>query len=222
MNFTSTRLFEYIPKIIIPALFATLRMLLFSMIISVIFGTVIGIILTVTGSGDLKENKKIYGIVSFLVNTIRAFPVIILIVAITPLTKLIAGTSIGEQAAIVPLSIAATPVIARLIQNSFDEVDRNLIIAAKSFGASTMQIIFKVLFVEALPSIISGLTTTTILFLGSITLAGAVGAGGLGAVALTYGYQRFDDAVMYTIVFILCILVFLIQGTGSVLYKKLK
>ena len=222
MNFTSTRLFEYIPKIIIPALFATLRMLLFSMIISVIFGTVIGIILTVTGSGDLKENKKIYGIVSFLVNTIRAFPVIILIVAITPLTKLVAGTSIGEQAAIVPLSIAATPVIARLIQSSFDEVDRNLIIAAKSFGASTMQIIFKVLFVEALPSIISGLTTTTILFLGSITLAGAVGAGGLGAVALTYGYQRFDDAVMYTIVFILCILVFLIQGTGSVLYKKLK
>ena len=222
MNFTSTRLFEYIPKIIIPALFATLRMLLFSMIISVIFGTVIGIILTVTGSGDLKENKKIYGIVSFLVNTIRAFPVIILIVAITPLTKLIAGTSIGEQAAIVPLSIAATPVIARLIQSSFDEVDRNLIIAAKSFGASTKQIIFKVLFVEALPSIISGLTTTTILFLGSITLAGAVGAGGLGAVALTYGYQRFDDAVMYTIVFILCILVFLIQGTGSLLYKKLK
>ena len=222
MNFTSTRLFEYIPKIIIPALFATLRMLLFSMIISVIFGTVIGIILTVTGSGDLKENKKIYGIVSFLVNTIRAFPVIILIVAITPLTKLIVGTSIGEQAAIVPLSIAATPVIARLIQSSFDEVDRNLIVAAKSFGASTMQIIFKILFVEALPSIISGLTTTTILFLGSITLAGAVGAGGLGAVALTYGYQRFDDAVMYTIVFILCILVFLIQGTGSVLYKKLK
>ena len=222
MNFTSTRLFEYIPKIIIPALFATLRMLLFSMIISVIFGTIIGIVLSVTGSGDLKENKKVYGILSFLVNTIRAFPVIILIVAITPLTKLIAGTSIGEQAAVVPLSIAATPVIARLIQNSFDEVDRNLITAAKSFGASTMQIVFKVLFVEALPSIISGLTTTTILFLGSITLAGAVGAGGLGAVALTYGYQRFDNAVMYTIVFILCILVFLIQGTGSLLYKKLK
>ena len=222
MNFTSTRLFEYIPKIIIPALFATLRMLLFSMIISVIFGTIIGIVLSVTGSGDLKENKKVYGILSFLVNTIRAFPVIILIVAITPLTRLIAGTSIGEQAAVVPLSIAATPVIARLIQNSFDEVDRNLITAAKSFGASTMQIVFKVLFVEALPSIISGLTTTTILFLGSITLAGAVGAGGLGAVALTYGYQRFDNAVMYTIVFILCILVFLIQGTGSLLYKKLK
>ena len=222
MNFSSTRLWEYIPKIIVPALFATLRMLLFSMLISLILGMAIGIILTITGSSDLKENKKIYNTVSFLVNTIRAFPVIILIVAITPLTKLIAGTSIGEQAAIVPLSIAATPVIARLIQSSFDEVERDLIIAAKSFGASTMQNIFKVLFVEALPSVISGLTTTTILFLGSITLAGAVGAGGLGAVALTYGYQRFDDAVMYTIVFILCILVFLIQGTGSLLYKKLK
>ncbi len=222
MNFSSTRLWEYIPKIIVPALIETLRMLLFSMLISLILGMAIGIILTITGSSDLKENKKIYNTVSFLVNTIRAFPVIILIVAITPLTKLIAGTSIGEQAAIVPLSIAATPVIARLIQSSFDEVERDLIIAAKSFGASTIQIIFKVLFVEALPSVISGLTTTTILFLGSITLAGAVGAGGLGAVALTYGYQRFDDAVMYTIVFILCILVFLIQGTGSLLYKKLK
>jgi D-methionine transport system permease protein len=222
MNFSSTRLWEYIPKIIIPALFATLRMLFFSMLISIVFGTIIGILLTVTGSGDFKENKKIHGIISFFVNTIRAFPVIILIVAITPLTKLIVGTSIGEQAAVVPLSIAATPVIARLIQNSFDEVDKDLIVAAKSFGASTLQIIFKVLFVEALPSIISGLTTTIILFLGSVTLAGAVGAGGLGAVALTYGYQRFDDAVMYTIVFILCILVFLIQGTGSLLYKKLK
>ena len=222
MNLVSTRLFEYIPKIIIPALFATLRMLLFSMLISIIFGIIIGIILTVTGSNDLKPNKKVYNVVNFFVNTIRAFPVIILIVAITPLTKLIVGTSIGEQAAIVPLSIAATPVIARLIQNSFDEVDRSLIVAAKSFGASTIQIIFKVLFVEALPSIVSGLTTTIILFLGSITLAGAVGAGGLGAVALTYGYQRFDDAVMYTIVFILFILVFLIQGIGSLTYKKLK
>lgn len=222
MNFSSTRLFEYIPKIIVPALFATLRMLFFSMIISIIFGTIIGIILTITGSSDLKENKKVYNIINFFVNTIRAFPVIILIVAITPLTKFIVGTSIGEQAAVVPLSIAATPVVARLIQNSFDEVNRDLITAAKSFGASTFQIIFKVLFVEALPSIVSGLTTTTILFLGSITLAGAVGAGGLGAVALTYGYQRFDDAVMYTIVFILCILVFLIQGIGSLLYKKLK
>ena len=222
MNFSSTRLFEYIPKIIVPALFATLRMLFFSMIISIIFGTIIGIILTITGSSDLKENKKVYNIINFFVNTIRAFPVIILIVAITPLTKLIVGTSIGEQAAVVPLSIAATPVVARLIQNSFDEVDRDLITAAKSFGASTFQIIFKVLFVEALPSIVSGLTTTIILFLGSITLAGAVGAGGLGAVALTYGYQRFDDAVMYTIVFILFILVFLIQGIGSLTYKKLK
>ena len=148
MNLVSTRLFEYIPKIIIPALFATLRMLLFSMLISIIFGIIIGIILTVTGSNDLRPNKKVYNVVNFFVNTIRAFPVIILIVAITPLTKLIVGTSIGEQAAIVPLSIAATPVIARLIQNSFDEVDRSLIVAAKSFGASTIQIIFKVLFVE--------------------------------------------------------------------------
>ena len=153
---------------------------------------------------------------------IRSFPVIILIVAISPLTRMMVGTSVGEKAAIVPLTLAAFPVIARYMETSLLEVDRDVVLAARSFGASNLQIMFKVLFAEAFPSIISGMTTTTILFLASTALAGAVGAGGLGAVALTYGYQRFDDVMMYCIVAILFIMVLLIQGFGELLYKRAK
>lgn len=221
-DLSTTRLFEYLPKIIIPALFATMRMLFFSMIFGFIIGTIVAIILVMTSPYGLKPNEKIYKILSFIVNMIRSFPVIILIVAMSPITRAIVGTSVGEKAAIVPLTISAFPVIARYMETSLLEVDKNVILAAKSFGASDWQIMIKVLFTEALPSIVSGLTTTTILFLASTTLAGAVGAGGLGAVALTYGYQRFDDVMMYAIVMILFVMVFAIQGVGGLLYKKTK
>jgi D-methionine transport system permease protein len=153
---------------------------------------------------------------------IRSFPVIILIVAMSPITKVLVGTSIGEKAAIVPLTLAAFPVIARQIEASLLEVNPSVVLAARSFGAGDLQILSKVMFVEALPSIISGMTTITILFLASTTLAGAVGAGGLGAVALTYGYQRFDDVMMYAIVGLLFIMVLLIQGIGELLYRNSK
>ncbi len=221
-NLSTTRLFEYLPKIIIPALFATMRMLFFSMILGFIIGTIVAILLVMTSPYGLKPNEKFYKILGFVVNMIRSFPVIILIVAISPITRALVGTSVGEKAAIVPLTIAAFPVIARYMEASLNEVDANVILAAKSFGASDWQIIMKVLFTEALPSIVSGLTTTTILFLASTTLAGAVGAGGLGAVALTYGYQRFDDVMMYAIVMILFVMVLAIQGLGELLYKKVK
>lgn len=221
-DLSTTRLFEYLPKIIIPALFATMRMLFFSMIFGFIIGTIVAIILVMTSPYGLKPNEKIYKILSFIVNMIRSFPVIILIVAMSPITRAIVGTSVGEKAAIVPLTISAFPVIARYMETSLLEVDKNVILAAKSFGASDWQIMIKVLFTEALPSIVSGLTTTTILFLASTTLAGAVGAGGLGAVALTYGYQRFDDVMMYAIVMILFVMVLAIQGVGGLLYKKTK
>jgi len=175
-----------------------------------------------TSPYGLKPNKKIYNTVSFIVNMIRSFPVIILIVAISPITRALVGTSIGEEAAIVPLTLAAFPVIARYMEASLQEVDTNVILAARSFGASNTQIMMKVLFPEALPSIVSGLTTTAILFLASTTLAGAVGAGGLGAVALTFGYQRFDDVMMYAIVVILFIMVLAIQGIGELIYRKVK
>lgn len=221
-DLSTTRLFEYLPKTILPAVGSTLQMLFFSMLFGFIIGTFVAIILVMTSPYGLKPNIKIYKIVGFIVNMIRSFPVIILIVAITPLTRVLVGTSIGEKAAIVPLTLAAFPVIARYMEASLLEVDINVILAARSFGASNSQIMFKVLFSEALPSIVSGLTTTAILFLASTTLAGAVGAGGLGAVALTYGYQRFDDVMMYAIVLILFVMVLAIQGIGELIYRKVK
>lgn len=221
-NLSETRLFDYLPKIILPALGATLRMLFASMIMGVIIGTFVAIILVISSPKGLRPNERLYRVLGFVVNMIRSFPVIILIVAISPITRSIVGSSVGEKAAIVPLTIAAFPVIARYIEASLNEVDKSVILAAKSFGASDIQIIFKVMFVEAMPSIISGLTTTAILFLASTTLAGAVGAGGLGAVALTYGYQRFDDVMMYGIVVILFIMVLIIQGIGELLYRRVK
>lgn len=221
-DLTTTRLFEYLPRIIIPAIGSTLYMLACSMVLGFLIGTGVAILLVMTSPYGLKPNRKVYNTVSFIVNMIRSFPVIILIVAISPVTRVIAGTSIGEEAAIVPLTLAAFPVIARYMEASLLEVDTNVILAARSFGASNNQILFKVLFSEALPSIVAGMTTTAILFLASTTLAGAVGAGGLGAVALTFGYQRFDDVMMYAIVVILFIMVLAIQGFGELIYRRVK
>lgn len=221
-DLSTTRLFEYLPQIIIPAIWSTLSMLFFSMVFGFIIGTGVAILLVTTSPYGLKPNNRVYKTVGFIVNMIRSFPVIILIVAISPVTRAIVGTSIGEKAAIVPLTLAAFPVIARYMEASLREVDVNVVLAARSFGASNSQIMFRVLFSEALPSIVSGLTTTAILFLASTTLAGAVGAGGLGAVALTFGYQRFDDVMMYAIVVILFIMVLAIQGLGELIYQKVK
>jgi D-methionine transport system permease protein len=155
------------------------------------------------------------------VNSIRSFPIITLIVAISPITRLIVGTTIGETAAIFPLTIAATPFMARILENSLLAVDRQLIEAARSFGASDWQIITRVMVKEAMPLIVSGTTLSAITFLSATTLAGAVGAGGIGAVALNYGYQSFNNTVLYTSVVILFIMVQAIQITGDWLYKKI-
>jgi D-methionine transport system permease protein len=221
-NFGNTRLLEYLPKVILPAFWATLKMLFFSMFFGLIIGFLTALALVLTSPHGLSPNRKIYKAVDFIVNLLRSFPVIILIVAATPLTRAIVGTSVGEKAAIVPLTLAAFPVIARLIETSLLEVNPSIIQAAKSFGAGNMQIIFKVMLVEALPSVASGITFTVIQFLAATTMAGAVGGGGLGAVALTFGYQRFDDVMMYTIVLILCLMVLIIQYSGSFIYRKLK
>ena len=143
-------------------------------------------------------------------------------ISIIPFTRFLVGSSIGEQAAIVPLTVACTPFMARIFQNSFKEVDPALIEAAQSFGASKKQIVFKVMLKESVPSIISGLCLAIINLLGCTAMAGAVGAGGLGAVALTYGYQNFNEKIMYTIVIVLIILVAIIQYLGDLLYRKLK
>lgn len=225
MNFEAIldmQFFANFQNLILPAIAATVRMLFFSMVFGAVTGTAAAILLVMASPYGLSPRPKLYKFVSFWINMIRSFPVIILILAISPLTRAIVGTSVGEVAAIVPLTIAAFPVIARYIEASLLEVDRNVILAARSFGASNLQILTKVMFVEALPSIISGMTTTVILFLASTALAGAVGAGGLGAVALTFGYQRFDDVMMYCIVAVLFIMVLLIQGLGELFYRRVK
>lgn len=214
---------DYTEKIILPSIGATIRMTLISMILACIFGVLLSFMLILYGpNNDLKPRPKLYKILDFFINLIRSFPIIILIVAISPITKLLVGTTIGEKAAIFPLTIAAIPFIARIIENCLLEVDKQLIEVAKSFGATNFQIIVHYMFKESLPAILSGITLCTINFLTASTLAGAVGAGGLGAVALNYGYQSFNNFILYFSVFILLILVEIIQITGNFVYKKMK
>ena len=218
-NYTFLQLCQ---MLIVPAFFATVKMLVISGILSTIFGFIFGVILVITEKGGLCENVVVNRILDFLVNTIRSFPFIILLISIIPFTRLIVGTSIGETAALVPLTVACSPFMARIFQNSFKEVDPALIEAAQSFGASKVQIIVKVMLKESVPSIISGLCLAIINLLGCTAMAGAVGAGGLGATALTYGYQNFNQEIMYSICVILIILVAIIQYFGDWIYKKLK
>ena len=213
---------RYYDGIIGPSVWSTLRMLGATMALAFFFGFCLAVALVVTRPDGLNPSSKIYKTLDLIVNMTRSFPIIILIVAISPITRAIVGTTIGEKAAILPLTIAATPFLARIFENAFIQVDKQLIEAARSFGASNMQIIFKVMLKEAVPSFVAGMTLTTISYLSATTLAGAVGAGGLGAVALNYGYQSFNDMVLYTSVLIICIFVQIIQGVGNYVYKKVQ
>ncbi|CAB1247151.1 methionine ABC transporter, permease component [Clostridiaceae bacterium BL-3] len=218
----NSEFYNLIHQIVLPELGKTIYMVLIATLLSSIIGILLAIVLMITDREGLKPNKYIYQILNVFINIVRSFPFIILIVAIIPLTRIIVGTSIGEKAAIVPLTVVGAPYIARIIESSLKEVDKELIEAAKSFGASNFQIIFRIMVTEALPSIISGITLAIISILGCTAMAGAVGAGGLGAVALTYGYENFNYTIMYGTVFFLIILVQLIQSMGNFLYKAFK
>ncbi len=208
-------------EILIEGFNKTIIMVFFSTLFSVIIGFIPAIILIVTAPKGLKPNKTIYNTLDTIINILRGFPFIILMVAIMPLTKLIVGKSIGTTAAIVPLTIAAAPFVARIIESSLKEVDPGVVEAAKSFGASNTQIIFRVMLKEAVPSIISGLTLTIISIIGYSAMAGTVGAGGLGDLAVRYGYQRYQTDVMIVTVIILVVIVQVLQSLGNYLYKKL-
>lgn len=208
-------------EIIGKALIETLEMVFVSTTFSVILGFIPAILLTVTANDGLKPNKIIYNILDFIVNTLRSFPFVILMVIIVPLTKIIAGKSIGTVAAMVPLTVAAAPFVARVIESSLREVDKGVIEAAKSFGASNIQIIFKVMLKEAIPSIMSGITLTIISIVGYSAMAGAIGGGGLGDVAIRYGYQRFQTDVMIVTCIILIVVVQVLQLLGNYFYNKL-
>ncbi len=213
---------EIIGRIIFPAITNTLQMMFFCFIFSTIFGFAIAISLYMTREDGLRPNKIIFMILNGGISILRSFPFMILMVSIIPLTRLITGSSIGWVSALVPLTFASMPFVARVIENSIKEVNPALIDAAKSFGASNMQIIFQVVLVEALPSLITGFILAIIHVLNLTTVAGAIGAGGLGASALQYGYQSNNNNVMYSIIVILICMVFLIQFIGDIIYKKVK
>ena len=213
---------QLVNMLIVPALLATLKMLVWAMILSVFFGLCIGLVLALTRKGGLCENFVIYRAFDIFVSVVRSFPFIILMISIIPLTKLIMGTSIGWQAAIVPLTFACSPFMGRIIQNALQEVNPALIEVAQSCGASKFQIVMRVMVVEAIPAIVSGVVLAIINLLGATAMAGVIGGGGLGATAMIYGYQNFNDKVMYSICVVLVILVLLIQYIGDFVYNKLK
>lgn len=212
---------KYLNQLVLPAVFVTLRIMVTTMIISVFLGFIVGCIMTYTHPHGLKPNKIIYSLISFLVNVIRSFPFIILIVTLAPLTRLLIGTMIGEKAAIFPLSIGGTAIISRLIESALLETSPHLIEAARSFGASNIQILYRVMLKESVPNLINSGTLATINCVGATTMAGAVGAGGLGSVALNYGYHSFNNVVLYTSVVLIFLIVQLIQVVGNVIYKKI-
>ncbi|WP_347217394.1 methionine ABC transporter permease MetI [Chryseobacterium sp.] len=185
-----------------------------------VLGLPVGILLFLTRKGQLLENVAYYRTLSIIVNIFRAIPFIILIVWMIPFTRILAGTSIGVNAALVPLSVGAAPFIARLVENSLIEVPHGLIETARALGASPLQIIRKVLLPEALPSLINNATITLITLVGYSAMGGAVGAGGLGQVGYQYGYIGYDIVIMNTVLVLLVLLVFIIQFMGDKLSKR--
>ncbi|PAE10121.1 ABC transporter permease [Niallia circulans] len=199
----------------------TILMVITTLILGSILGITIGLLLFVTRKGNILENKLVFRLLNILINIIRPIPFIIFLVAISPLTRAVVGTTIGTWAAIFPMTIAASFGIARVVENNLVSIDPGVIEAAKAMGASSLQIIFTVLIPEALGPLILGLTFVTISLIDFSAMAGTVGGGGLGHVAMTYGYQRFDGSVMLVTVIILIILVQIAQWIGNTLSRKI-
>ncbi|MFJ7306192.1 methionine ABC transporter permease [Peribacillus frigoritolerans] len=200
----------------------TLYMVAISLIFSGLIGLPLGILLVITRKGHILENKWVFNVLNPIINILRSVPFIILLVALIPFTRMIVGSAIGTNAAIVPLIFYAAPYIARLVENSLLEVDRGIIEAAQAMGATTWQIIYRFLIPEGLSSLILTFTTATIGLVGSTAMAGAVGAGGVGDLALAYGYQRFDTMTMIVTVAALVIIVQLLQSTGNFVSRKIR
>ena len=209
-----------ITNLLLKSLAETLYMLSVSAFIAAIIGIPLGILLVVTEKNGILSCPVLNKPLAFIINLIRSIPFIILMVAIIPFTRLVAGTSIGTTAAIVPLTIAAIPYTARMVETSIREIPFRLIEAAESMGASPLQIIWKVLIPEALPSIIESLTVVIVSLIGASAMAGTIGGGGLGDLAIRYGYQRFQADVMIATIIVLVIIVQLIQLIGSRLARK--
>ncbi|SHE50768.1 methionine ABC transporter permease [Desulforamulus putei] len=219
LNDLFTHLTSISPELI-KASWETLYMTVVSVIFASLLGVPLGVILVITDKGHIKENLAVNRVLGAIINIFRSYPFIILLLALVPFTRLLVGTTIGTTAAIVPLTVAAAPFVARMVESSLKEVNKGVIEASLAMGASTWQIIWKVLLPEALPGIILGTTITTIAVIGYSAMAGVVGGGGLGDLAVRYGYMRFDSVVMVTTVIILVIVVQVIQSFGNFLANK--
>lgn len=193
----------------------TLEMVLFSTIFSMVIGFPLGVLLYSTNSMGITPRPVLNQILSRIVNILRSFPFIILMILLFPLSRLILGTSIGTTATIIPLSIAAAPFVARLVETALLEVDPGMIQAARAMGSTNSQIIYKVLIPESMPSLVSGITLTIINLIGYSAMAGTIGGGGLGDLAIRYGYQRFRPDVMAASVVVIIVMVEVIQFIGT-------
>ena len=193
----------------------TLIMVFSSTFFSVLLGLPVGILLCTSDPAGIRPRPLLYQVLTRIVNVLRSFPFIILMILLFPLSRILAGTSIGTGATIIPLSIAAAPFAARIIETSLKEVDAGVVQAARAMGSTNMQIIVKVLLPEALPSLTAGITLTIINLIGYSAMAGAIGGGGLGDLAIRYGYQRFRPDVMALSVAVILVLVEIIQAAGS-------
>lgn len=210
------------PEKLIESGMQTFYMLGLSLFFGTLIGIPLGLIMVLTRKDGIRKNNVIYFITNGIVNLVRSVPFVILLVFIAPLTKLITGTRIGTTAAIVPLVFYIAPYMARLIENSLLEVDQGILEAAQAMGANTFQIIRYFLLPEAKASLILAITTGTIGLLGATAMAGTIGGGGIGDLALTYGYQRFNNTLMFVTVVLLIIFVQLIQTIGNTLAKKIR
>ena len=198
----------------------TLFMTLVPTLFAYVLGLPMGVLLTITKPGGIAEAPRFNAVFGWLVNILRSLPFMILMIFIIPLTRFIAGTSIGATAACVPLTIAAAPFVARVVEQSLEEIDRGTVEAARCMGATNWQIVTRVLLVESVPSLLRGLSISTITILGYTAITGAVGAGGLGNIAFRFGYQRYQKDLMYVTVVLLILLVCLIQGVFNLIARR--
>lgn len=207
-------------QLLVDGTWETLYMTIVSTAVSYVLGIPIGVILYITGEGGIKRNRAVNLIVGTVVNILRSVPFLILLVAILPFTRAVVGTTIGSTATIVPLVVAAAPYVARMVESSLKEVDAGVIEAARAMGSSAFQMIFKVFLPEAKPSLLVGATISLATILGYSAMAGFVGGGGLGAIAINYGYYRYQSDVMLITVALLVVIVQIFQEGGLKLVSK--
>ena len=199
----------------------TIYMVFLSTVFSLLLGFPIGVLLVITKEGGIYEMKKFNTILGVIINALRSFPFIILMILLFPLSRFVVGSTIGATAAVVPLSIGAAPFVARIVEGALLEVDPGLVEASQSMGASNSKIIFKVMLPECYPTLVHGIVVTIISLIGYSAMAGAIGGGGLGDIAIRYGYQRFQGDIMLATIIILIIMVQVIQMIGDGLSKAM-